>query len=113
MGSLLCSDLKEELVERGQRQLLIRWQVQEVSKDSAFLISAECKIPVHAEHRRFFTEGCGIDECLNASWFEREDFDFKSLSTSAESPTLPWSDNLQFACDAGSIPRGPSNQMTR
>jgi len=60
VGSLLCSDLKEELVERGQRQLLIRWQAQEVSKDSAFLISEERKMPVHSEHRRFFTEGCGM-----------------------------------------------------
>jgi len=26
--------------------------------------------------------------------------------------TLPWSDNLQFGRDAGSIPRSPANQMT-
>jgi len=88
VGSLLCSDLKEELVERDQRQLLIRWQVQEVCKDSAFLISAERNMPC-ALGASEILHGRLRDECLNASWFEREDFDFKSLSTSAESPTLP------------------------
>ena len=48
MGSLLCSDLQEELVERPTPAR--DWRVD-----------GKRKMPVHSGHQRFFKEGCGMN----------------------------------------------------